>query len=123
MADQIRFETSLQRGDQNSFEATTPLKRSSRKDQFPIRYMENAFINSMLNVFERSSYKEASQYSECRASVEEEYESILKNKTWDLVELPEGKHPIGFKWLYKPKFKEDGSIDKYKARLVAKGYS
>eukprot|EP00253_Pinus_taeda_P005746 PITA_05746 len=54
--------------------------------------------------------------------MEEEYESILKNKTWDLVELPEGKQPIGCKWLHKPKFKADGSIDKYKARVVAKGY-
>ena len=44
-------------------------------------------------------------------------------KTWDLVELPEGKQPIGCKCLYKPKFKTDGSIDKYKARLVTKGYS
>ena len=33
------------------------------------------------------------------------------------------KKPIGCKWIYKLKFKVDGSIDKYKARLVAKGYS
>jgi len=37
--------------------------------------------------------------------------------------LPENKVPIGRKWLYKYKFKADGSIDKYKARLVANGYS
>lgn len=77
----------------------------------------------MMNVVEPSSYKEAGQYSEWRAAMEEEYESILKNKTWDLVKLPKGKQPIGCKWLYKPKFKADGSIEKYKARLVAKGYS
>ena len=41
----------------------------------------------------------------------------------ELVELPEKKVPIGSKWLYKSKFKEDGSIDKFKARLVAKGYA
>jgi hypothetical protein len=40
-----------------------------------------------------------------------------------LTELPKHKNPIGCKWIYKPKFKSDGSIDKYKARLVAKGYS
>jgi hypothetical protein len=55
--------------------------------------------------------------------MEEEYESIMKNNTWELTELPEHKKPIGCKWIYKPKFKSDGSIDKYKARLVAKGYS
>jgi hypothetical protein len=49
--------------------------------------------------------------------------TIMKNKTWELTELPKDKNPIGCKWIYKPKFKADGSIDKYKARLVAKGYS
>lgn len=111
------------RDDQNRFEATPPLRKSGRKTQLRERYSENAFITSVVNFVEPCSYKEASQYSEWRATMEEEYESILKNKTWDLVELPECKQPIGYKWIYKPKFKEDGSIDKYKARLVAKGYS
>jgi hypothetical protein len=55
--------------------------------------------------------------------MEEEYESIMKNNTWELTELPNHKKSIGCKWIYKPKFKSYGSIDKYKARLVAKGYS
>ena len=49
------------------------------------------------------------------------YESILKNNTWELVELPKGKQTIGCKWLYKPKINADGTIDK--SRLVEKGYS
>ena len=53
----------------------------------------------------------------------EEIESILRNNTWDLVELPKDKTPIGCKWLFKPKMNVDGSIEKLKARLVAKGYS
>ena len=53
----------------------------------------------------------------------EEYESIMKNETWELIELPENKLPIGCKWIYKTKFNADGSVDKYKAILVAKGYS
>ena len=47
----------------------------------------------------------------------------MKNNTWELTEFPKHKNPIGCKWIYKPKFKSNGSIDKYKARLVAKGYS
>ena len=39
-----------------------------------------------------------------------------------MIELSKGKEPVGCKWLYKPKFKEDENIDKYKARLVEKGY-
>ena len=52
----------------------------------------------------------------------EEYEIIMKNATWELTELSENKLPIGCKWLYKTKFNADGSVDKYKAILVAKGY-
>lgn len=78
---------------------------------------------SILNVVEPLNYNEASHYGEWRENVKEEYESIIKNRTWELVELQEGKQPIGCKWLYKPKFKEYGSINTYNARLVAKGYS
>jgi len=54
---------------------------------------------------------------------EEEYESLLENKTQDLVELLEGKQHIGRKWLYKPKLEADGIIDKYTTRLVTKTHS
>ena len=56
-------------------------------------------------------------------AMKEEYISVIKNKTQELTELPKGREPILCKWLYKPKFKADGIIDKYKARLVAKGQS
>ncbi|MDM1057574.1 hypothetical protein HX004_17660 [Myroides sp. 1354] len=56
-------------------------------------------------------------------AMQDEYDSILKNDTWDLAEMPYGKKAIGTKWVYKLKRKVDGSIDRYKARLVAKGYA
>lgn len=52
-----------------------------------------------------------------------EHHSLLKNKTWVLYDLPPRKAPIGFEWVYKIKYKSDGSLDKYKACLVAKGFS
>lgn len=48
---------------------------------------------------------------------------MVKNHTWELSELPLGKKPIGCKWVYKIKYKFDGTLDKYKARLVAKSFS
>ena len=47
---------------------------------------------------------------------------IEKIKTWELVDLPEGKDAIGVKWVYKTKSNAEGKIDRHKARLVVKGY-
>ena len=46
-----------------------------------------------------------------------------KNQTWLVTELPEGKHPVGCKWVFTIKYKADGTVERYKARLVAKGFT
>eukprot|EP00253_Pinus_taeda_P032861 PITA_32861 len=43
--------------------------------------------------------------------------------TWKLVDPPFGTKPIGCKWVYKNKYKADGSLEKHKDRLVEKGFS
>jgi hypothetical protein len=53
----------------------------------------------------------------------EEMEALHKNKTWDLVKLPNGKKVVGCKWVFTIKYKDDGSVERYKARLVAKGFT
>eukprot|EP00253_Pinus_taeda_P032961 PITA_32961 len=68
------------------------------------------------------SYKEENESSEWKTTMEQEYNSIIRNNTWELVELPRGKQVIGCKWLYKLEINADGTIEKLKARLVAKGY-
>ena len=52
-----------------------------------------------------------------------EYSSLLEMQTWDLVELPAGRKPIGSKWVFRVKHKSDGTVDHFKARFVAKGYA
>ncbi|KAL0401575.1 UNVERIFIED_CONTAM: Retrovirus-related Pol polyprotein from transposon TNT 1-94 [Sesamum latifolium] len=57
-----------------------------------------------------------------KEAINSEIESIMKNHTWELVDLPPSSKPLGCKWILKRKYKADGSINKYKARLVAKGF-
>ncbi|GKV47882.1 hypothetical protein SLEP1_g54737 [Rubroshorea leprosula] len=58
-----------------------------------------------------------------RQAMETEIKALGDNQTWILTELPEGKVPIGCKWVYKIKYKTDGTIERYKACLVAKGFT
>eukprot|EP00253_Pinus_taeda_P015320 PITA_15320 len=55
--------------------------------------------------------------------MQKEYNSLIKNETWKLVDPPFGTKPIGCKWVYKNKYKAYGSLHKHKARLVAKGFA
>ena len=47
----------------------------------------------------------------------------MKNNTWDLVDRPSKCKAIGTKWVYKTKYKSNGTLDKYKAWLVVKGFT
>nr|GFA61836.1 putative ribonuclease H-like domain-containing protein [Tanacetum cinerariifolium] len=62
-----------------------------------------------------------------RKKVEKRYrrldKGIKKNKTWDQCALPQGKKPVGCRWIFTVKYKPDGIIERYKAWLVAKGHT
>jgi len=52
-----------------------------------------------------------------------DYNTLVENGTWEIVDLPEGQKAIGSGWVFKVKHNQDGSIECFKACLVAKGYS
>ena len=52
-----------------------------------------------------------------------EMKSLDDDKVWFLTELPEGRTPVGSKWIFKVKIGVDGSVECYKSRLVAQGFS
>ena len=53
----------------------------------------------------------------------EEMNSLDKNESWDLVEFPNGRKPVGNKWVFKKKLNATRKVKKYKDWLAAKGYS
>jgi hypothetical protein len=58
-----------------------------------------------------------------KAACDAEHASLMRHNTWSLVQLPAGKVPIDCRWVFKRKFKADGTLGRYKARLVAKGFT
>ena len=52
--------------------------------------------------------------------MQKEYDALIKNGTWKLVDPPLGTKPIGCKWVYNNKYKAYGSLDKHKTMIVQK---
>eukprot|EP00253_Pinus_taeda_P034579 PITA_34579 len=73
--------------------------------------------------FEPTSFKEDASHDEWKEAMQKEYDALIKNDTWKLVDPPFRTEPIGCKWVHKNKYKADGSLDKHKVRLVEKGFS
>ena len=55
-------------------------------------------------------------------TIASEVDSIRRNHTWEVVDLPVGKRAITAKWIFKEKRDSSGEVRKLKARLVEKGY-
>ncbi|GAA0186225.1 hypothetical protein LIER_33513 [Lithospermum erythrorhizon] len=67
-------------------------------------------------------FEEAVKYKKWRVAMDAEIDSIVKNNTWSLTELPAKCKKNGVKSIYKTKKDENGRVIKHKAKLVAKGY-
>jgi hypothetical protein len=65
-------------------------------------------MEKVLDTDDPSTYAEAKGKPEWEKAMVVEYDSLIKNHTWDLVPLPPGKNLVGCKWVYKTKFITDG---------------
>ena len=102
---------------------------STRMPKIPDRYVGRIDVEDGEVITTLSgdplNYDEAINGSDSRKwreAMDSEIQSMYTNRVWNLVNIPEGKTPIGCKWIFKKKIGVDGSVETYKARLVAKGY-
>ncbi|XP_031124245.1 uncharacterized protein LOC116026959 [Ipomoea triloba] len=82
-----------------------------------------AFATNILNSKEPKSYNEAIKHDCWKTAMQAEIDALQSNKTWELTTLPPSKQAIGCKWVYKVKYKADGTVERCKARFVEKGYT
>ncbi|GJZ63287.1 retrovirus-related pol polyprotein from transposon TNT 1-94 [Tanacetum coccineum] len=84
-------------------------------------FVNNTTLHPVLPPLEPHTYLQASKDPLWRQAMDNEYNVLPRNHTWELVP-PTSRHPIGFKWVFRIKRHPDGTINKYKERLVAKGF-
>jgi histone deacetylase 1/2 len=63
-----------------------------------------------------SSYRSALADPNWREAMTEEYSALIANNTWELVRRPSGANIVTGKWVYRHKYRADGSLERYKAR-------
>ena len=81
---------------------------------------------NICQTIEPSSMQEALQSdyaTQWKLAADSEYESLMYNKAWELVELPANRSTIGCKWVFRIKYRSNGEVEHFKARLVAKGFA
>lgn len=55
--------------------------------------------------------------------MQDEYDLLIKNQTWNLVDRPKGQRVADNRWVFKTQRNTDGSLERFKARLVARGFT
>jgi Reverse transcriptase (RNA-dependent DNA polymerase) len=107
-------------------EASEPhaLRRSSRSSHPPKRWL-GLHQGSACDAEDPLTYMETMARPdsvEWLGAMRSEIQSMYDNQVWNLVDLPEGAHPIENKWVFKRKLDVDGNLTTYKALLVAKSF-
>lgn len=56
-----------------------------------------------------------------KLAMDDEYNALIKNKTWELVPRPPDVNVIRSMWIFTHKVKSNGDFERHKARLVGDG--
>lgn len=105
----------------SSSSITSPRTLASVMSYDHLSPVRRSFVLNVGMVDEPQHYQEVVKFLEWRNAMKLELDALQSNNTWTITPLPPHIHAIGCKWVFKVKYKFDGSIKRYKARLVAKG--
>ena len=81
------------------------------------------FCCSISAIVEPSHYHQVVFDPKWQAAIDAETATLEANHTWTHTSLPPHKKLIGYKWVYRIKYKSDRSIESYNIRLVDKGFT
>ncbi|KAK7332845.1 hypothetical protein VNO80_29601 [Phaseolus coccineus] len=121
LADYHHQVANLHKGSNSNFKIKYPISSVLTYDFLSDKHWN--FTLAISSHAEPHTYEEAIRNSNWVEAMNREVRALQANKTWYIIELPPNKTSIGCKWIYKIKYKSDGSIERYKERLVAKGYN
>ena len=111
---------------ETSDQVTTEPCRSTRVCSTPEWYGNPILEVMLLDHDEPTNYEEAMMSPDSAKWLEamkSETGSMYENEVWTLVEFPDDRQAILYKWIFKRKTDADSSVTIYKARLVAKRFS
>ncbi|XP_074306524.1 uncharacterized protein LOC141641774 [Silene latifolia] len=80
-----------------------------------------SFIAAITSGVEPPTFKEAIRDNGWCEAMKAEIDALERNETWELTDLPVDKKALGCRWVYKIKYKSDGTVERLKARLVVFG--
>ena len=88
-----------------------------------LEFSKKKLLLMVHKIIEPNTFTQASKYQHWVLTMENEYTTLFKNNTWQLVPSSTHANIIGCKWVHKLKCKPNGPIDRYKACLVAQGFT
>jgi hypothetical protein len=89
------------------------------------RLAARAFTTEAIKIENPATYAEAMASPHApywAAAMSDEHEALHSNGTWVLTRAPAGALILPCRWLYRLKYNQDGTIERYKARLIVGGH-
>ncbi|KAM3067034.1 hypothetical protein ACMFMG_012223 [Clarireedia jacksonii] len=116
-------ETQGAQGTQGAQETQSPELRRSSRPRAPINYALSATTKVNLPRNYTEAINDSVWGAYWKEAIKDELTKLQALGTWEYAILPEGKKPVGTKWVFAVKYTPTGLIDRFKARLVAQGFS